>query len=240
VPVRIGPVRTAPKGTSHTLAPPPAASRDELHALLHAGAQEEEERSEPTPALAVSIDDLIGKIAVEPDAPNVPPSADDVCPREDDSNAVIGQILADMAAEEQSTFQPPARLFQDFTLRCRMQRISASHIDTVQFRRRFAFAVAGIADPEREPWPGVLAVARDLSEDLLAPFLAIVRAGLTEAPCPEDAELARIYGTNSPGRIRRLLDHFERSGLIVVRTDFSGRRSVAIPELGLTTALIDA
>ena len=42
------------------------------------------------------------------------------------------------------------------------------------------------------------------------------------------------------GRIRRLLDHYEKIGLIVVRTDFSGRRSVSIPELGLTTEPLDA
>ena len=68
----------------------------------------------------------------------------------------------------------------------------------------------------------------------------IARAAQDGAPCPEDEELARIYGTNSLGRIRRLLDHYERSGLIVVRTDFSGRRSVTIPELGLATTLLEA
>lgn len=52
--------------------------------------------------------------------------------------------------------------------------------------------------------------------------------------------LARVYGTSSPGRIRRLIDHYERSGLIVVRTDFSGRRSVSIPELGLATEPLEA
>ena len=30
----------------------------------------------------------------------------------------------------------------------------------------------------------------------------------------------------APGRIRRLIEHLEKSGLIVVRTDFGGRRSV--------------
>jgi hypothetical protein len=243
VPVRIGPVRTGPRGLTYALAPPPAATRDELHALLHA--REQEPRREPPPPIAVPVEDLIGRIAVEPAAPAVAPSADHGLrdapgARDDDSSAIIGQILADMAAEERATFQPPARLFQDFTVRCRVQRISPGGIDVTQFRRRFAFAVAGVTDPEREPWPQVLHVARELSEDLLAPFLVIVQAALAEAPCPDDAELARVYGTNSPGRIRRLLDHLERCGLIVVRTDFSGRRSVVIPELGLATALLDA
>jgi Holliday junction resolvase len=51
--------------------------------------------------------------------------------------------------------------------------------------------------------------------------------------------LARAYGTSSKGRIRRLVDHLERTGLIVVRTDFSGRRSIGIPDLGVTTAPMD-
>jgi len=65
---------------------------------------------------------------------------------------------------------------------------------------------------------------------VLAPYLAI---------CPDDAELSRIYGTSSHGRIRRLLDHYEKLALIVVRTDFGGRRSIGIPALGVTTAPVD-
>ncbi len=61
--------------------------------------------------------------------------------------------------------------------------------------------------------------------------------GLREgAPCPEDEALGRVYGSSSPGRIRRLLDYMEKQGAIVVRTDFSGKRSIVIPELGLSTS----
>jgi len=73
-----------------------------------------------------------------------------------------------------------------------------------------------------------------------AEAVTIARAAHEGAACPDDEELARIYGTNSLGRIRRLLEHYERAGLIVVRTDFSGRRSVAIPELSLSTAPLEA
>jgi hypothetical protein len=144
-----------------------------------------------------------------------------------------------MAAEEGCTFQPSATLFQDFTVRCRMQRLTAGHVDMMQFRRRFSLAVAGVGDPESEPWKDILRVARPLSDELLAPFLVIARAAHEGGTCPDDDELARIYGTSSRGRIRRLLEHYERAGLIVVRNDFSGRRSVSIPELGLTTALAE-
>ena len=55
------------------------------------------------------------------------------------------------------------------------------------------------------------------------------------APCPDDEVLGRAYGSRSPGRIRRLIDYMEKQGAIVVRADFGGRRSIGIPELGLST-----
>jgi energy-coupling factor transporter ATP-binding protein EcfA2 len=242
VAVRIGAVRTGARTMTHALAPPPSASPDELHALLHDDWQDGELplAAPPPPVLAAA--ELMERIAAVPlldeaeghpettDA-SAPPPRD---PRDDE--AAIAQILVDMAAEDRCTFQPVATLYQDFSVRCRMQRIDARRIDVVQFRRRFAMAVAGVTDPGEEPWAGILRVSRGLSEDLLAPFLVMARAAHESEPCPDDAELARIYGTNSPGRVRRLLDHYEKSGLIVVRTDFSGRRSVTIPELGLATA----
>jgi len=75
-----------------------------------------------------------------------------------------------------------------------------------------------------------------VGDDVLAPFLVIARAAQTGVSYPDDEELSRIYGTRSSGRIRRLLEHFEREGLVVLRTDFGGRRSVGIPALGATTA----
>jgi uncharacterized protein len=245
VAVRIGSVRTGGRSLTHALAPPPSASPDELHALLHADWPEDEARRQPEAPRPVAADELMDRIAAAPLAElemAPPPTPDSAVPVPDasESEAAIAEILLAMAEEDRATFQPPARLFQDFSVRCRMQRISVGDIDLVQFRRRFAIAVAGIANPAEEPWPAILWAARELSEDLLAPFLVMARAAHESAPCPDDDELARVYGTNSPGRVRRLLDHFERTGLIVVRTDFSGRRSVTIPELGLATAPLEA
>jgi hypothetical protein len=156
----------------------------------------------------------------------------------EDVRAILAEIFAEMAADEQATFQPVASLFQDFTLRCRMRKVGAHVGDVTRFRRRFAMAVAGIADPEDAQWAGLLGLAAKVPEDLLAPFLVIARAAMAGAPCPEDETLAHAYGTSSSGRIRRLLDHLEKSGLIVVRTDFQGRRSIGIPDLGLSTAAV--
>lgn len=245
VPVRIGPVRTGPRVLSHALAPPPEVSADELHALIHAdplpGEAARPSPSEP-PEPVLPAHRLLERIAavplVERHGPGTEPTTGEAA--EPDDDAAIARVLLEMTMEERCTYQSPARLFQDFAVRCRVQRIRAGHIDMAQFRRRFALSVAGVHDPSGEPWPTVLSAARDLSDDLLAPFLVMARAALDNAPCPDDDELARVYGTSSPGRVRRLLEHFERTGLIVVRTDFSGRRSVTIPELGLATAPIEA
>ncbi|KEC54668.1 hypothetical protein O9A_01282 [Bartonella koehlerae C-29] len=58
-------------------------------------------------------------------------------------------------------------------------------------------------------------------------------------PCPSDAFLARLYGTHSLSRARRLLTYFEESGLIVIHTHLSGQRIIAFPDLGVEIALGD-
>jgi hypothetical protein len=145
-----------------------------------------------------------------------------------------------MADEEGSTFQPTPVLYQDFTVRCRMRRIPADRLDLVNFRRRFAMAAAGFADASDERWTDVLRIAQSVPDDLVGPFLVVAKAAHEGAPCPGDEKLARVYGTSSLGRIRRLLEHLEKNGLIVVRKDYAGRRSIGIPELGLTTAPMEA
>lgn len=239
--VQIGPVRTGPKLQVQKLAPPPAASADDLHSLLHADLHlEPPAPREPAPLPpSPAIDELIDRIAPEPAAQAEPaPTRPGKSAAEVD--AAIGAILHEMAAEEGCTFQPAAKLYQDFTVRCRMQRLTAGQVDMADFQRRFAIAVAGITDPQEPAMQDLLRVAAVLSADLLAPFLAIARAAQDGRPCPDDTELATIYGTSSPGRVRRLLDHYEKTGLIVIRTDFSGRRSVSIPDLGLATAALEA
>ncbi|MDE2404717.1 MAG: ATP-binding protein [Sphingomonadales bacterium] len=248
VAVKIGGVRTGARNVVQGLMPLPTAGAEELHALLHAAPEPEERVTPATPprtdpgellhriadfALAAETDaeadageDLF-KAAAVPAPPSLPP---------EEVRAALAETLAEMAAEDGATFQPAASLFQDFTVRCRMRRIGQHTGDVTRFRRRFAFAVAGIADPEEPRWASLAGLATAVPDDCLAPFLLIARAAIDGAACPDDDALAVAYGTRSPGRIRRLLEHLEKSGLIVVRTDFQGRRSVGLPDLGLTTA----
>ncbi|MGN6355974.1 MAG: helicase HerA domain-containing protein [Novosphingobium sp.] len=237
VKVKIGSVRTGSRAVSHGLAPLPTASAEDMHDLLHAEpSQEELFLPVPTPQ-APAPEVLAERItAFAPSDSGSPEPAFDAPPPPDaeESAREIAAILADMAAEPDCTFQQPASLYQDFSVRCRMRRIKLDGYDVTRFRRGFAIAVAGI-HPADESWAPLLGMARDLSEDVLAPFLLLARAAQEGAPCPDDADLARAYGTTSPGRIRRLLDHFEKSGLIVIRNDYGGRRSIGIPLLGTTT-----
>ena len=238
VAVKIGTVRTGSRAVSHGLAPLPTASAEDMHELLHAEPSQDE-LFLPMPVLqAPEPDVLVERItafAAEPEpAFDAPPPPD-----AEESAREIAAILADMAAEPDCTFQQAASLYQDFSVRCRMRRIKLDGYDVIRFRRGFAAAVAGI-DPADERWADLLGMSRDLSEDVLAPFLLLARAAQEGAPCPDDDDLARAYGTTSPGRIRRLLDHFEKSGLIVIRNDYGGRRSVGIPLLGTTTEPVAA
>ncbi len=236
VAVAIGPVKTGSRSVSHALGPLPTASSEELQALLHAEPSEAELDFGPPPVRAPEPDLLVERIAAFDAAADAAPGFEAPPPPDAaDSAREIAAILIEMAAEPDCTFQQPAVLYQDFSVRCRMRRLRTEGFDVTRFRRGFAIAVAGIADPTDERWVDLLALARDVPEDLLAPFLLLARAAQEAAPCPEDAELARVHGTSSPGRMRRLLDHFEKTGLIVIRTDYSGRRSIGIPLLGTAT-----
>jgi hypothetical protein len=235
VPVRIGAVKTGARSAVQPLSPLPTGSAQDFHALLHQGWSEEEDRAREAalaPPPAAAPEELIERIVHADEAAQPAPESGPAI----DTGPVIAAILAEMAEEENAAFQSAAALFQDFSVRARMARIPGHGLDVAMFRRRFAQAVAGLGEDDGD----ILRLARDVPDETLAPFLLLAKAAKEGRPCPEDEALARAYGTSSPGRIRRLLDHFEKSGLIVMRTDYGGRRSVGIPELGLSTAPVEA
>ncbi len=229
VAVRVGSVRTAARSVASGLMPPPSASGMEMEELLAAPAP-----SAPatTPApVPVSPEDLQAQIVGQAEA-----EAPQVFAEPEDAAGLVRAILREMAGEDGATFQPIAAMFQDFTVRCRMRGIRSHGIDAIEFRRKFSAAVAGFDDdPDDEQAVQILRLGRAVPEELLAPFLAIARAAAAGEHCPDDEALARIYGTSSLGRVRRMLENLEKCGAIVVRTDFGGRRTVTIPGMNLTT-----
>ncbi|WP_432770295.1 MAG: ATP-binding protein [Sphingopyxis sp.] len=238
VSVRIGATRTATQSGTHALLPLPAAETAEMRTMLFAAMD-----GAPPPPLSaaepapVEAGELIRRIAQQDaDAAPAPPT-DLVAAAEDavDADAVVTAALEEMLADPDCAFHPEAFLYQDFSVRCRMQRLGRVPLDLSAFRRRFALAKGGIFDPSEPRWAALLDAAVRLPDDMLAPFLQIARAAMEGEPCPDDDALGRAYGTRSPGRIRRLVEYMEKQGAIVVRSDFGGRRSIGIPELGLST-----
>ncbi|VVT01853.1 hypothetical protein [Erythrobacter sp. EC-HK427] len=143
----------------------------------------------------------------------------------------VDDVLAEMAAEEGATFRPAATLFRDFATRCRQRGIASAHVDMPAFRRLFAFASAGFDRLDAPLRSRVEAMAANVDDDVLAAYLAICVAAAQGRKAPDEDELARAYGTASPGRIRRLLDHLEKTGLIAVHEDFGGARTITVPGL---------
>ena len=68
-----------------------------------------------------------------------------------------------------------------------------------------------------------------VDDDVLAPYLAMLVATALGEPMPDEDGLALLYGSSSPSRVRRMLDHMERQGLIVIREEFGGDRSISAP-----------
>lgn len=248
VPVNVGSVRTGAKSVTPGLAPLPTASTEELRELLHENLHVEPEREFPRPAPRTEdAETLARRIAanelLEPtlaQARERERERERAEPGAEESRAAMIEIMNAMAAEPDCTFQSSTTLFQDFTIRCRMKGISVRGLDATMFRRGFAAALAGIENPDDARWEDLVNLSKHVPDDALAPFYVIARAAIDGKPCPDDMDLARIYGTSSPRRVQRLLDYLEKDGLIVVRTDFSGKRSVGLPDLGVTTAPVEA
>ncbi|PXW73423.1 hypothetical protein C7451_110150 [Blastomonas natatoria] len=247
VTTRIGATRTTSRTGTHKLLPMPEAQGEDLRdMLLAAGAKNDAPVPMPPPRPApVAADELIGSIAPAP-LPHPHPmpeqSAMFAARREAedaadaiDAEAVVVAVLTDMLADGSTASQTEALLYQDFSVRCRMQRLIRPPLDMEGFRQRLALARGGIFDPSDASCAPLLEAATRLPQEMYAPFLLIARAAMDGQPCPDDVALGRAYGTSSPGRIRRLIEYMEKQGVIVVRADFGGRRSIGIPDLGLST-----
>jgi hypothetical protein len=207
--------------------PLPPADTEDLHDMLFAAGAEDTPRPvPPPPPPAPTITELMQSAAAVPTTP-VPdlPAMDEA-----EQEAVRAEVLAEIAAEGART--PPAMLYQDYRTRCRMRGVTANESLDL-FRRNFAMARAGMRPGE--DWDDVLALSASLPEEMLAPFLGLARTARAEEPCPDDTTLADLYCTASPSRARRMLTHIEELGLIVVRVDLLGKRSVTFPHFGWTT-----
>lgn len=160
---------------------------------------------------------------------------DSVDPRE--RRQQMEAVLRDVLAEDDGGFRPPASLYQDFLVRCRIAGFGRDAMDMKSFRRALASARSGISveAAESAEWQEAEAIASTLPEDMQGVFLYLARAALEQAVCPSDTTVAKVYGTHSTGRARRILGWLEEQNVIVLRLDGAGRRRAAIIGLGWET-----
>ncbi|HMO73828.1 MAG TPA: ATP-binding protein [Sphingopyxis sp.] len=239
VAVRIGATATATRMGTHSLLPLPEAEPVDMRTMLFAELETAPPPPPPPAPPPVAAGELIRRIAEREEEGDLAVASPAVAalpaPDAVESDAAVVAVLGEMLADPEAAFHPESFLYQDFSVRCRMRGLPRAPLDLAEFRRRFALAKGGVFAPAEPRWGEALDAAARLPDDMLAPFLLIVRAAMEGESCPGDEALGRAYGTRSPGRVRRLIDYMERLGAIVVRADFGGRRSIGIPGLGLTT-----
>lgn len=230
--VRIGSVQTGGRGAAPNLAPLPTLGAQDAQALLFDGL--EDAPPPPPPPPAEPVEHLLQRID-EADPDSAAPEREMEGP---DPAVPIDAVLLDIVQDEDAMLSAPGALYQDFVLRCRMRGLSKPPLAPPDFARRLTLARAGLFsdDLADEGWAGALRLAQQVPEDMLGVFMLIARAAREGAPCPSDEAIARIYGTSSLGRARRLLGYMEGKNYIVLRVDLRGRRTAAIPNLGWSTA----
>ncbi len=229
VAVKIGPVQSGLKARAEGLMAMPVTAPAEMAALLSRDlAREVAKVPPPAPPPAPRVEEVEDSI-VHAEERQVPQSPEPV------ENGALAQridaIIREMAGEEAVAFQSGSSQYQTFLTRCRRERLIGPMPDMRAFRRLFAFAQTGLDDLDEDLRARIMHLASAVEDDLLAPFLVITKTAHEGEAEVDEQELARAYGTRSPGRIRRLLDHLERQGLIVVREDFGGGRTVMVPGL---------
>ncbi|UIJ46652.1 DUF87 domain-containing protein [Sphingomonas cannabina] len=234
VTIAIGPVKTSARSSSPSLIPLPETSAVEIKDLLLAAVEEPYLIPPPPPVRApapmVSVLDQLTEAAA---------AAAEFEPEEEvlvDHEPVVIEALRGIIEDPDSRAKPAAVLYQDFQVRCRMAGVRRPPLDASGFTRRLAAARAGIFTGLDAEWAPALEAARGVPDDMLGAFLLIAHAAREGEQGPSDEAIAAAYGTESLGRARRVLSYMESRGMIVTRVDLSGRRSIAIPQLGWTTA----
>lgn len=233
--VRIGTVETGGRGAAPGLKPLPTHDAGDAQALLF-DTLEEAPPPPPPPPPAEPVEHLLQRIdEADPDAATPELEAQADVP---DIGPAIDAVLRDIVADEDAEHRAPGALFQDFALRCRMRGLAKPPLGPSEFARRLTLARAGLFsdDIADEGWAAALRLADGVPEDMLGVFMLIARAARAAAPCPSEEEIARVYGTASIGRARRLLGYMESRNYLALRVDLRGRRTAAIPSLGWATA----
>lgn len=236
--MRIGDVQSEVRGVPSVAAPLPTLTAEQREALLVRSVPHSPIPTPPSPPVhePEAVEQLLSRLDDASLEPEPPEQADMLASL--DNAKLADLVLADMIEDADTDGRPAGALYQDFTLRCRMRGAIRPPLELPGFARALALARAGLfsddlANPDMEH---ALQSAADAPEDMLGVFMLIARAAHAGAPCPPESEVAKVYGTCSPGRVRRMLGYMESRGLLAIHSDFRGRRTATIPRLGWSTA----
>ncbi|KQZ33248.1 ATP-binding protein [Mesorhizobium sp. Root552] len=238
LPVTIGAVETSARSVSPKLMPLPETTEDTLGLIFTPGPEEMRQPVRRPPPAPTPTADIIAQLSRPQPAPEQPAEPVFAIIDEAERAAGIDAVMREILEDPDAAFRTDAVLYQDFLVRCRIRRVAGEPLQLAAFRRKLAVARAGV-DRETaggETWATALSLSESLPEDLQGVFLVVAQAAVSGAPCPSDATLARTYGSHSPRRARRLITYFEERNLLVVRTDFHGKRVLAFPDLSCETA----
>ncbi|WDR04862.1 ATP-binding protein [Devosia rhodophyticola] len=239
LPITIGTVETLARSTSPKLTPLPDAPLDAQDLIFTPGPEEARpvvrRPAPPPPTPTADILAQLSKPRIEVEAPpqTLFPDIDEA-----ERDALINGVMVELLSDPDASFRTVAVLYQDFLVRCRIRRVPGESLALPAFKRRLAVARVGLDQDTAasETWQQALTLSESLTDDIQGVFLVLAQAAVTNAPCPSDLTLARIYGSHSSSRARRLLTYFEERGLLVVRLDFRNNRVVALPDLNCETA----
>ncbi len=243
LPIVIGSVETSARSSSPKLMPLPEAPQD-VEDLIFTPDPEElarpiVRRAPPQPRPTTDILAELSRAAPAastPVAAETRPGASEMSAEEREER--LSAVLAEILDDPQAAYRTDSVLYQEFLVRARMRRIGGPPMAMGEFRRRVAVVRSGVDEETAasDAWKTALSLAEGVSEDLQGVFLMMAKAAIRKEACPSDLRIARAYGTHSARRARRLLGYFEEQGLVVVHTDFSGKRIVAFPDLEAETA----
>ncbi|KZK76922.1 AAA-like domain protein [Pseudovibrio sp. W64] len=154
----------------------------------------------------------------------------------EEKNQQYQEIIAKILEDPEAAFAPVSQLYQDFQVRCRIDRLKSQ--DLAKFRKFLSVARAGVDKKEVEEgdWQQAEVIAGQLPEEMRGVYLLLAKAAFADEPCPADLDIAKAYGTRSPGRARWLLTHMEEQGFIICASDLRGNRIVTLPDIGKQTA----
>lgn len=236
VEVRIGTVETKSRAGRPSLMPLPEAGGEALTELIFEPS-DDDALPAPQPVRKAVDPEIVRRITTQqPQLLMVDTSEPDER-TEDEKEAEIEAVFAEILADPEAAYRPIPLIYQEFAYHCRVRRLDDRASDMPAFRRRLAIARAGLTTTTEDPdWARVFEISESLPEEMQGAYLLVARAAADGVACPDDATLARVYGSHSPSRGRWLLSFMAERGFIVADTDFRGMRTVKIAGVNWRTA----